>query len=277
VAVAVSSEVPDEITRNAIVQLTELIEREDGAPPLSDQALTQLRSTDVDHFVVRDGDELAGYAQRSDGQAEVAAVPDTLAPLLGALAAPRLLIWSHGRRSRLVPELEARGALRTRELYQLRRALTGLPDEPEPADGVTIRPFRPGADDAAWLAVNAAAFATHPEQGRWTQADLAARLAEPWFDASGFFLAERDGELLGYHWTKVHADGTGEVYVLGIAPNAQGLGLGKSLLIRGLWHLADRGCSEVLLYVDGDNAGARTLYARSGFTEADLDVQWRMP
>ena len=106
---------------------------------------------------------------------------------------------------------------------------------------------------------------------------LRALMAEPWFAPWDFLLADRDGELLGFHWTKVHSADLGEVYVLGISPKAQGLGLGNALLIRGLRHLAERGCTDVLLYVDGDNTGARRLYERAGFHEHDLDVQWRLP
>jgi len=40
--------------------------------------------------------------------------------------------------------------------------------------------------------------------GRWTHADLQARIDEPWFDAAGFLLTNVR-VLLGYHWTKVHA------------------------------------------------------------------------
>ena len=152
-----------------------------------------------------------------------------------------------------------------------------LPPDPPLTSDVTVRAFVPGVDDDAWLAVNAAAFATHAEQGKWTHADLAARLAEPWFDPAGFLLADRGGELLGYHWTKIHPDQLGEVYVLGVAPAAQGLGLGRALLVRGLRYLAERGCRAVLLYVDGDNAAAIALYERSGFSRDDVDVQWRGP
>ncbi|MFN2560808.1 MAG: mycothiol synthase [Jatrophihabitans sp.] len=266
----------DADTRAAVVRLAGRIEAEDGAPPLSDQTLTHLGSDDVQHVTARSAGTVAGYAQRGDEGAEIAAEPSAVDDLLDAVLAPGLLIWSHGRRSRLVAALEKRDLQRARELHQLRRPLDTVPEDPPLADRIEVRAFRPGADHAAWLAVNAAAFASHPEQGSWTEADLQARIDEPWFDAAGFLLAERDGELLGYHWTKVHPDGVGEVYVLGIAPAAQGLGLGKALLIRGLRHLSDRGCPDVLLYVDGDNPAAIGLYERAGFTSYDLDVQWRV-
>ena len=64
--------------------------------------------------------------------------------------------------------------------------------------------------------------------------------------------------------------------MLGVDPAAQGLGLGGALLIRGLRHLAERGCSDVLLYVDGDNPGRCTSTNARGFARHDLDVQWRI-
>lgn len=275
----------DAATAAAVRRLAAAVERVDGAPPLSDQALSRLGAPGGTDVVLRreDGDsagEIAGYARLDVDSAELAADTDAVAAVLGAVedraTAARLLVWSHGRRSRLIAELESAGYERTRELHQLRRPLAAAdlpPDPPLPA-GVTVRAFRPGPDDEGWLALNAAAFASHPEQGRWGPADLAARVAEPWFDADGFLLAERAGELLGFHWTKVHPDGTGEVYVLGVAPDAQGLGLGSALLIRGLRHLAARGCPTVLLYVDGENATAVRLYERQGFERFELDVQW---
>ncbi|MDT4927100.1 MAG: mycothiol synthase [Pseudonocardiales bacterium] len=268
--------------RTEILRLAASVEAADGAPPLSDQSLSHLGSGAVTHLLARDGDHLAGYAQLDGRSLEIAADDVAISPLLDAATEATvgdLLVWSHGRRSRLVPVLTDRGFDRVRELHQLRRPLdddaSPLPPDPPLADDVVVRAFVSGVDDEAWLALNAAAFAEHREQGSWTIADLQARIAEPWFDAAGFLLAERGSELLGFHWTKVHADGAGEVYVLGISPEAQGLGLGNALLIRGLRLLAQRGCPHVLLYVDGDNPAALRLYERAGFVRFDLDVQWQ--
>jgi mycothiol synthase len=272
-----SAAVPDDTVRAAVLELAARVEREDGAPPLSDQALGQLTSARVEHVVARTAGEIVGYGQRAGNDAELVADRAAVADVVAAIARPGDVIWSHGRRSRLAPVFADRGFEPVRELHQLRRPLEALP-EPRPLpEGVHVRPFVPGTDDDAWLRVNAAAFATHPEQGRWTTDDLRARMAEPWFDPSGFLLADRAGELLGFHWTKVHGDRLGEVYVLGVAPSAQGLGLGDSLLVRGLRHLADRGCPAVLLYVDGDNPAALRLYGKVGFRSFDLDVQWAVP
>jgi mycothiol synthase len=143
-------------------------------------------------------------------------------------------------------------------------------------EGVDVRTFRPGQDEDAFLALNAEAFAHHPEQGRMTRADLDQRMAEPWFDPAGFFVAEAvdDHSLVGFHWTKVH-DGDpayGEVYVVGVSPRAQGSGLGGLLTLTGLHHLARLGLAEVILYVEADNAPAIAVYTRLGFAHADEDT-----
>jgi mycothiol synthase len=269
---------PEAPVRAEIRALVEAVEARDGEPPLSDQALTQFATPDVVHVTARDGDRLAGYAQLGDDSLELAGDDAAVRALLDALdarsAGAGVRVWSHGRRSPVADALASRGYERIRTLHQLRRGLAEpVPDAPVP-DGVTIRAFVPGEDEQAWLRVNAAAFATHAEQGRWTLADLAARESEDWFDPAGFLLAERGRELIGFHWTKIHSDGVGEVYVLGVAPSAQGIRLGPALLARGLEHLIGRGCTEALLYVDDDNAAAMRLYERLGFTSYDADSQW---
>jgi mycothiol synthase len=123
--------------------------------------------------------------------------------------------------------------------------------------------------------VNRRAFAHHPEQGAWTLDDLLAREQEPWFDPAGFFLAVRqDGTLAGFHWTKVHNGEIGEVYVIGVDPAAQGLGLGRALTLVGLHHLRSRGLTTVTLYVDESNQAARKLYESLGFARFAVDVMY---
>lgn len=193
-------------------------------------------------------------------------------------------LWAHGDLPAAAGLARATGFTRARSLWQMRRPLAGAysPSMPEPSfpAGVTVRTFVPGKDEEAWLEVNARAFAHHPEQGAWTRDDLELREAEPWFDPAGFFLAERDGRLAGFHWTKVHAEGPegvpeGEVYVVGVDPGGQGGGLGRALTLAGLHHLAGRGLAHVMLYVDEENTAATRLYTALGFTRSNTDVMYR--
>jgi mycothiol synthase len=112
-----------------------------------------------------------------------------------------------------------------------------------------------------------------------TRADLDAREATDWFDPAGFFLAERDGGLIGFHWTKVHPGSptrppSGEIYVLGVDPAAHGSGLGGALSRIGLRHLAALGLHTVVLHVDGSNAAAVRVYRRLGFTTEAVSVMY---
>ncbi|GAA2336031.1 mycothiol synthase [Saccharopolyspora halophila] len=188
----------------------------------------------------------------------------------------RLRIWSHGEHPGALRLAERYGMHRPRELWRMGRELAE-PELPEadPPEGVSIRTFSPGEDEAAVVAVNHKAFSWHPEQGGMTEEELRTKEGEDWFDPAGFFLAvDERAQLLGFHWTKVHPDGTGEVYVVGVDPDAQGGGLGRSLTVAGLRHLRDTGRSRVMLYVEADNVPAVRVYQRLGFGKWDTDVQF---
>jgi mycothiol synthase len=281
------------------------------SPQLSDQGLLNLDAvTGAEHLLLSRAGTVLGYAQLTRQQGDeptdgehllvevVTAAADLAADLAAEIAAELLQaaldgaggtnqthirVWAHGMNSPIHRAAQLAGFAATRTLLQLRRPLDGEPSltdgELRLPNGVTLRPFVPGQDDAAWLRVNAAAFADHPEQGGWTQADLTGRIESDWFDPAGFLLAVRDSQLLGFHWTKVHpavgrGAALGEVYVIGVAPSAQGMKLGKTLLIAGLRHLIAEGLTAVLLYVDESNTTAVQLYRGMGFSTFSADVQY---
>jgi mycothiol synthase len=294
---------PNEVAE--ILSLTAAAGDADGAFPLSEHVTLHLRhggDLSAVHLIARHRDRLVGYAHVDTTDAvEGPSAELCVHPLhrrrglgralvLEAIAisaehdpSGRLRLWAHGDHPSASALAVSLGFDRTRVLLQLRRSLLTPLDEVALPDGVTLRAFRPGEDDAAWLTVNAAAFADHPEQGRWTLDDLHVRLREPWFDAEGFLLASRDGELIGFHWTKIHGDlgpapahePIGEVYVLGVAPGAHGGGLGRALTLAGLRHLRSRGLSQVMLYVDEGNPRAVALYQRLGFVRWATDVSFQ--
>jgi mycothiol synthase len=286
--------------------------RADGTAPLSEDARLRVRS-DGEEGVwsligrLDDGGErlLVGYGQLAREPAADTERPGLVGEivvdpawrghgygrtLLGTMVvtaesvAPRapLKLWAHGSLPGATRLAESCGFAPVRELWFMARRLdAGEPPQVEPPAGVVLRPYRPDADDEAWLALNARAFADHPEQGSWTRDELLARRDEPWFDPEGFIVAERAGSLVGFHWTKIDPTAArpgvsvGEIYVLGVDPAEQGSGLGRALANAGLRYLGDRGVDEVVLYVDGDNAGAIRLYRRLGFQRRSLDVMYR--
>jgi mycothiol synthase len=165
-----------------------------------------------------------------------------------------------------------------RELLQLRLDLPRAPHLVDPTD-LALRPFRPGLDDAAWLAVNARAFADHPEQGHWNEASLSARESEPWFDPNGFLVADEAGRIAGSCWTKLHHDTdplVGEIYVISVDPDFQKRGLGRRLTAAGLDWLARAGARIGMLYVDASNEGAVAMYGSLGFSQDHADRCYQM-
>ncbi len=164
---------------------------------------------------------------------------------------------------------------RGRELYQMTRSLP-LPEQ-DSIVAIDTRSFEPGRDETEWLALNRVAFSEHPEQGAWDITTLLDREAQPWFDPEGFLLHEGDNGIDGFCWTKIHDDGDdliGEIYVIGISPEARRTGLGKSLLIRGLNYLAHRDIHVAMLYVDADNTAAVALYLSLGFVIDHIDLAY---
>jgi mycothiol synthase len=278
---------PDDL-HQAVLALGAAASQADAATSLSEDAVLRLRAGDgsVRHLLRHADDALVGYAQLVAGpggfEGELLVDPAhrrrghggaLLAAVTAHTGGAATRLWSHGDTPGAAALAAGAGWARARELLRLQRPSAGLSDLPVPdlPHDVTVR----GVDDEAWVTLNAAAFAAHPEQGRWSVADLRARLAEPWFDASLLLLADTRDGLVGFCWMKVE-DSLAELYVLGVAPSRGGAGLGRALLVRGLRTVAGR-ASDVDLYVDGDNVPALRLYTGLGFTRASIDVQYASP
>lgn len=271
---------PDDVA--LLHSLFELAERADGHRPIGEHKYLDLLHAEPDietGLVGEIEDEVVAYvalAPRTDNTWTMELVvhplhrhPEVLRSVIKE-GVERVVIGG-GRQvrvwafqSHVVEALLDSGFTVERELLQMTALLNNLDDARFPG-GTEVRPFRVAVDDGPWLVTNNAAFAEHPENGAWTRSILEDRLRQPWFDPSGFLLAWQSDSLVGFCWTKLHDERTGEIYVIAVHPGAQHAGLGKALVLAGLHHIKDQGRREAILYVDRLNQPAVSLYDRLGF------------
>lgn len=275
---------PADAERRRLVDFVEQCTQRLGTRPLSDHLWLDLTNGTSEGFVaatVADESGILALAQVSSANdsasLEVVVDPDvddsrairddiveTITDSVRHHGGGKLFWWVDDPDPVDVALAERIGLRPDRELLELRRPL--------PLDThatVATRAYRVGDDDEAWMAVNNRAFADHGEQGGWTADTLASRLSEPWFDADGFRIHERDGRLAAFCWTKLHTDHdppVGEIYVIAVDPDFHGQGLGKQLTLAGLDSIAARGITSATLYVDADNTAAVRMYTQLGFT-----------
>jgi mycothiol synthase len=302
------------VDTTAITQLVDRAAAVDGVAALSGHVLDALAAGSADLLtLIGDAGLPIGVAAALGGDpAEVLVDPASRRRGHGTALATAALdrqgaLWAYGDLPAARALAAGLGLTRGRVLLQMRRSPGGSgaslaepastdhasPDPALPA-GVRIRTFVPGQDEEAFLAVNARAFAWHPEQGRLDLAGLRAEMAQDWFDPAGFFLAVRRADsaqsetVVGFHWTKIHqvdpspgsaaARGPiGEIYVLGVDPESGIRGLGGPLTTAGLDYLATRGLDTVMLYVEGDNDRAILLYERFGFRPSVTNAVYSRP
>ncbi|KAB7745101.1 mycothiol synthase [Nostocoides sp. F2B08] len=276
-------------------ELARRAESADGVGALSEASRLALgpdSPAGTTHVLARADSDAAviGYAQVwPDDSAELVVDPSARRSGAGgalwaaAHAAGAQRVWAHGDLPAARALAEALELTPVRSLLRMGRPLTPDDSSPRPLpNGYAVTTFavrRTQVPDPLeeLRALNAAAFADHPEQGRLTVADLRARTEEPWFEPEGLLYvrdeSDRDRGPVAFHWTKIEPgqDGSGaaaprvgEVYVVGVHPAYQGRGLAGPLTDLGLAHLVSRGCTDVVLYVDGENAAARATYERAG-------------
>jgi mycothiol synthase len=271
--------------------LLDAAERADGERSLSDHMWLDLRQGGRRGFAAiigweHDHDHPVAYAQVSRGndswgldlvvhphhRYDMAAIgPEMLEEALKVVRTEGggHVHWWVFEPSSIYFDLAARVGLQPgRELFRMTRPLPLEAEHLDKLEGFSTRPFSVESDAAEWLEVNNRAFAQHAEQGDWDLETLLARTRESWFDPNGFRIAESNGKISGFCWTKMHDNKVGEIYVIAADPAFTGHGLGTLLTLSGLQWLAEHGAETGMLYVDRSNEAAVAMYRKLGFAPA---------
>ncbi len=273
-------------SRGELQELIQRSDRHDAEPSLSEYKSLRLdgRLDARERVAFADDGSIVGYGQAAwhrgptdhgHWAAEIVVAPEhrrgpvarvLIESLREESGQTPITLWA--RAPYVAAAARAAGWQPKRVLLEMRTSLP-IGCEDSTLEDFKVATFRVGADEGAWLNANNAAFAGHPENGSMTRRDLEHRIAQSWFDNKGFFLIWDGDDLAGSCWTKIHDDGVGEIYIVGVVPAWEGRGLGRSLVCRGLEYLAaERHLSRAKLFVEADNERAVSLYESMGFTTA---------
>ena len=297
---------PDQQT--GVLALIKSATDHDGIPPIADHILLHLRhggDKSDSHLVITENEKIIGYAHLDQtdlvaGPAvELVVDPDHRQTGVGSqliseaikICGARLRLWSHGDLPAASKLAIANNFIKVRTVIQMSKSLGEITAISKIDNAISIRTFLPGLDSDNWLTLNNKAFTNHPEQGNWSINDLNLRLKEDWFDEKGFFIAEKDNQMVGATWTKIHGatshqhDGEdshdhpaiGEIYITAVDPGFSRVGIGKALTTTALNYLKYQGLNQVILYVDEENKAAINLYQSLGFNEFGKDLLFKLP
>ena len=293
--------------QSLVLDLINRTTNHDGTPPIAEHILLHLRyggDKADSHLLVEKNNQVIGYAHLD--QTDLVAGPsielvvdpghrgaDVGKALLSEaikICGDKLRLWVHGE-GKVAHNLAAVSNFeKIRTVMQMSKSLTDIQALPAVDKETIIRSFLPGIDSDDWLELNNKVFKDHPEQGGWQLSDLNHRLSEEWFDEKGFFIVEKNKQVIASTWTKVHGEHShdhdgeashahpaiGEIYITAVDPAYAGLGIGKTLTITALNYLKYQGLKDAMLYVDFDNKAALNLYDSLGFKLSSKDILYRL-
>jgi mycothiol synthase len=279
----------------------------DGTPPIAEHILLHLRyggDKADSHLLVEKDNQVIGYAHLDqtdlvagpsvelvvDPSYRGAGVGKALLSEAIKICGKSLRLWVHGEQAVAHNLAASFNFEKIRTVMQMSKSLTDIQPLPTIDKEIIIRSFLPGIDSDAWLELNNKVFKDHPEQGGWQLSDLNHRLSEEWFDEKGFFIVEKNKQVIASTWTKVHGEHShdhdgeashahpaiGEIYITAVDHAYAGLGIGKSLTITALNYLKYQGLKDAMLYVDFDNKAALNLYDSLGFKLSSKDILYRL-
>jgi mycothiol synthase len=288
-----------------VLSLIKTAEDFDNTPAIAEHVLLHLRhggDKADSHLVLQKDNQVIAYAhldktdQVAGPSVELVIHPEHRRSGIGSellksaieICGQKMRLWSHGDLLAARLLAQSNNFIKVRTVIQMSKDLTEV--SPINTD-YQIRSFLPDLDNQAWLTLNNQAFANHPEQGNWSEADLSIRVNEDWFDEKGFFVAQEKDQLIGFCWTKIHGghshthqadsdhhdhEPIGEIYVMAVSKEYEGRSIGKALTITGLNYLKYQGLSSAMLYVDEENKKAVNLYKSLGFVESGKDVLYKL-
>ena len=293
--------------QSLVLDLINRTTNHDGTPPIAEHILLHLRyggDKADSHLLVEKDNQVIGYAHLDqtdlvagpsvelvvDPSYRGAGVGKALLSEAIKICGKTLRLWVHGEQEAAHNLAASFNFEKIRTVLQMSKSLTDIQSLPAIDKEVKIRSFLPGLDSKEWLELNNKVFKDHPEQGGWQLSDLNHRLSEEWFDEKGFFIVEKNKQVIASTWTKVHGahshdhDGEashahpaiGEIYITAVDPEYAGLGIGKALTITALNYLKYQGLSNAMLYVDFDNKAALNLYQSLGFTKSGMDILYKL-
>lgn len=164
-------------------------------------------------------------------------------------------------------------------LVDIRVTLARQTEPSETAGSLGIRLYQEGDLDC----LKAIARRNHSDSrfffdGRFPP-DRAEALFEVWIErscrgwAQAVFVVEINGVASGYTTCHVDQDGLGSIGLVGLAPQAQGRGLGAQLVGKAVSYFRREGVSRITVVTQGRNVRAQRLYQKCGFT-TDSVMLW---
>ena len=292
--------------QSLVLELINRTTNHDGTPPIAEHILLHLRyggDKADSHLLVDKDNQVIGYAHLDqtdlvagpsvelvvDPSYRGAGVGKALLSEAIKICGKTLRLWVHGEQEAAHNLAASFNFEKIRTVMQMSKSLTDIQLLPPIDKEILIRSFLPGIDSDDWLKLNNKVFKDHPEQGGWQLSDLNHRLSEDWFDEKGFFIVERNKQVIASTWTKVHGahshdhgseqshahPAIGEIYITAVDPAYVGLGIGKALTITALNYLQYQGLKDAMLYVDFDNKAALNLYGSLGFKLSSNDILYR--